>query len=214
MVEKYMSIITNFGCHGECPYCIVKKNGINVPKTTVEGLNNLIDEVKKNQCNIVSVSGGGDPLHNYEKHTDYYSKLIDLLVENNIPLEMHTSYIENGFPIGGCHRVVYHLRDSEDLFKIKRWGREKVRVVFVVTANYTITDLIRISRIVDTSSEIDEISFRQLVGENYETKYYHHDILQWGHKEGLWHYIEQNDYNLYYVNGEVHSKFSEISNAA
>lgn len=108
--------------------------------------------MKENGCNIVSISGGEDPLHNYEKHTDYYAKLIDMLVENNIPLEMHTSYVDNGFPIGGCHRVVYHLQDMDQLYEIKRWGKEKV----------------------------------------------------------LWHYIEQNDYNLYYVNGKVYEKFSDI----
>lgn len=31
---KYMSIITNFGCHYKCPYCIVKENNLHIPKTT------------------------------------------------------------------------------------------------------------------------------------------------------------------------------------
>lgn len=209
-MDKYLSIITNFGCHGKCPYCIVRENGIDVPKTTLEGLDNLINEVKKNKCNIVSVSGGGDPLHNYEKHTDYYAKLIDMLVENDIPLEMHTSYIDNGFPIGGCHRVVYHLQDMDQLYDIKRWGKEKVRVVFVVTGRFTVGDLILITRAVEALPDIDELSFRQLVGNNYETMYYNHETLKWGHEKGLWHYIEQNDYNLYYVNGEIFTEFSEI----
>lgn len=31
---KCMSIITNFGCHYKCPYCIVKEN--NLPKDAME----------------------------------------------------------------------------------------------------------------------------------------------------------------------------------
>lgn len=26
MNDKYLSVITNFGCHYSCPYCIVKNN--------------------------------------------------------------------------------------------------------------------------------------------------------------------------------------------
>ena len=41
MQEKYLSIITNFGCHYTCPYCIVRENGLSIPKTTLAGLDNL-----------------------------------------------------------------------------------------------------------------------------------------------------------------------------
>lgn len=209
-MDKYLSIITNFGCHWDCPYCIVKKNGITVPKTTLLGLDNLIHSFKENECNIISVSGGGDPLHSYHRHTDYYARLIDLCVDNNIPLEMHTSYIDNQFPTGGCYRVVYHAHDRKQLYRIRRCGSEKVRVVFVATQEMTIEDLLLISKVVDESDDIDELSFRQMVDANYETRYYHHDVLQWGHDKKLWHYIVQDDYNLYYVNGEIYTEFSKI----
>ena len=65
---QYMSIITNFGCHYKCPYCIVKENNLHIPRTTLAGLDNLEEALKENGCNIVSISGGGDPLHEYEKH--------------------------------------------------------------------------------------------------------------------------------------------------
>lgn len=38
---RYMSIITNFGCHYKCPYCIVKENNLHIPRTTLAGLDNL-----------------------------------------------------------------------------------------------------------------------------------------------------------------------------
>lgn len=70
-MEKYLSIITNFGCHGKCPYCIVRENGIKVPKTTLGGLDNLTKALKETNRDIISISGGGDPLHEYEKHVDW-----------------------------------------------------------------------------------------------------------------------------------------------
>ena len=45
-MDKYLSIITNFGCHGRCPYCIVRENGIKVPKSTIGGLDKLEDAIK------------------------------------------------------------------------------------------------------------------------------------------------------------------------
>ena len=56
-MDKYLSIITNFGCHYKCPYCIVRNNGIKVPTTTLDGLDALEDAIKENGANIVSVPG-------------------------------------------------------------------------------------------------------------------------------------------------------------
>lgn len=59
MNDKYISIITNFGCHYTCPYCIVKNNNLDIPRTTINGLDSLWLEIVRNQCNWVSLSGGG-----------------------------------------------------------------------------------------------------------------------------------------------------------
>lgn len=56
-MDKYLSVITNFGCHGRCPYCIVRENGIKVPKSTVDGLDKLEDATTLTGANIVSISG-------------------------------------------------------------------------------------------------------------------------------------------------------------
>ena len=51
-MDKYLSVITNFGCHGRCPYCIVRENGIKVPKSTVDGLDKLEDAITLTGANI------------------------------------------------------------------------------------------------------------------------------------------------------------------
>lgn len=78
MNDKYISIITNFGCHYTCPYCIVKNNNLDIPRTTINGLDSLWFEIVRNQCNWVSLSGGGDPLWHYSEHKDWYDKFLKL----------------------------------------------------------------------------------------------------------------------------------------
>lgn len=206
-VDKYMSIITNFGCHYTCPYCIVKNNNLKIPKTTLRGLCELNAEIKNNNCNIISISGGGDPLYEYEKHKDYYGKLFEIAT---LPLELHTSYIKSTFPIAKMKRVVYHIRSIDSLYNIQRKGSEIIRVVLVATKELTKRDILKISKFVELSKIIDELSFRQMVNGEYGIEYFNHNLLVRGHNIGLWHYIKQNDYNLYFVNGKVYRKFSEI----
>lgn len=209
-MDKYLSIITNFGCHFTCPYCIVKNNNIDVPETTIESLEMLKDAVKAEGANIISVSGGGDPLFNYLEHAEYYHRLFELCHEMDIPLEMHTSYINSPFPYMRCHRVVYHCRNISDLSKIRRYGNEIVRVVFVVTEEFTRDLIYSISNYVNYSPKIDELSFRQMVDKDYRVTDYCQDFLRSGHKQ-LWWYIDQGDYNTYFVNGKIYYKFSDIS---
>ena len=35
-MNGHYSVITNFGCHWTCPYCIVRKTGLNVPVTDMQ----------------------------------------------------------------------------------------------------------------------------------------------------------------------------------
>lgn len=215
---KYMSIITNFGCHYKCPYCIVKENNLHIPKTTLAGLDNLEETLRENECNIISISGGGDPLYEYDKHVDWYRKLFGIVCKcringnaSRIPVEMHTSYMtdETTFPFYDCYRVVYHANSFDQLSHIRRTGDEIVRVVFVVTAEYTVTDIMDIALFAKNSSEIDELSFRQFVDGEYTEQHYLEDYLRMGHKK-LWWYIEQNDYNLYYAENKISTRYRDF----
>lgn len=212
-MDKYLSIITNFGCHGKCPYCIVRENGIKVPESTLRGLDNLEQAIRDTEATIVSVSGGGDPLHGYDTRpvvSMYLGIVMGVCRNEDIPLEMHTSYLESRFPYHFCKRVVYHLHNLDDLLKVRRHGKEIVRVVFVATQDLTQDDIVWISKTVQHSDQIDELSFRQMVDGNYQTTYYNADFLKDGHEKGLRHYIEQKDYNTYYAENKIYTKFSEI----
>ena len=212
MKDKYMSVITNFGCHYTCPYCIVKNNNLNIPKTTIEGLDSLQHEILKNECNWVSISGGGDPLWNYDEHVDWYVKLFANTV--GCKRELHTSLLgvpgRNLSPHWLFDRVVYHVHSLEQLYYIKSLNKDQiVRVVFVVTENFTEDMIDRITTFCANSEDIDELSFRQMVDNHYEKTYYCHDYLKAGHGK-LWWYIEQDDYNLYYCENKVYTEYRSI----
>ncbi len=78
-----------------------------------------------------------------------------------------------------------------------------------MTAEYTIKDIMDIALFVKNSPDIDELSFRQLVDDNYEEKHYLEEYLRMGHKK-LWWYIEQNDYNLYYAENQVSTRYRDF----
>lgn len=187
MNDKYISIITNFGCHYTCPYCIVKNNNLNIPKTTINGLDSLWLETVRNQCNWISLSGGGDPLWHYSEHKDWYDKFFEITEDLN--RELHTS-LPNvpGVPYEAFDRVVYHLHSLEQLYNIKRQNCAIVRVVFVVTENFTEDLINRIAVFCANSDDIDELSFRQMVDNHYQETYYFYEYLKAGHKK-LWWYI-------------------------
>lgn len=216
--NKYLSVITNFGCHYKCPYCIVKNCGIDIPKTTVEGLQGLEAAIRKYECNWVSISGGGDPFYKLEEHIDWWNEFFDITTEPSlgVKLELHTSYLsdtyeDEGNPLWPFNRVVYHCHDISDLFRIKRYGGQIVRVVYVVTENFTEEKINDISTIVKHHPYIDELSFRQMVDSDYQVTHYCEDYLKAGHKKNWW-YIEQRDYNIYYAENEVKFKYEDFQN--
>ena len=210
--NKYLSILTNFGCHFSCPYCVVKNCGIDIPKTTVEGLQGLGRAIEKYECGWVSISGGGDPFYKLEEHIDWWNKFLEIMEDyGDVHLELHTSYLTDEFdedasPFWPFSRVVYHCRNISDLFRIKRFGDQIVRVMYVVTETATQEKIDDIAAIVAHHPEIDELSFRQMVDNNYQTTHYCEEYLKAGHGD-RWFYIQQGDYNLYYVENEVSTKY-------
>lgn len=219
MDDKYLSIITNFGCHYSCPECIVRNNKLKMTPTEEHSSYMQLEHVLKNECNDcnwVSVSGGGDPLYHWWEHQAWWTGFFSVCKELGRKIELHTSYYDfdhdDGilmFPFEQFDRVVYHLHCAEELYKICRRGKEIVRVVFVVDDSMDEYEVSKISAIVQESDDIDELTFRQYVDENYKETYYLHDLLLAGHKKAWW-YVTQCDYNTYYHNGKLYTKYTDI----
>ena len=184
----------------ELPVALVKRNFVTCK---------LYDEIINNGCNWVSLSGGGDPLYNYEKNKSWFRRFFRN-IPRGVKTELHTSYTNyNGEVYAPYDRVVYHLRNIDDIDYILRENGQTVRVVFVVTEKFTPELIDRIADKVSRNPRIDELSFRQMVDGEYNTKHYCEDYLKNGHKK-KWYYIEQNDYNLYYVENKISYKYEDF----
>ena len=76
-----------------------------MPKSTVDGLDKLEDAITLTGANIVSISGGGDPLYRYSDNPlvpMYLGMVMGICIKAGIPMEMHTSYTESEFPYHFC----------------------------------------------------------------------------------------------------------------
>lgn len=98
MSERDFSIITNFGCHYQCPYCITKKTGMRLPETdTLEVAKTVIQLIDEDEIDFLSFSGGGDPMHGIldngrpTQRAAWYALLQAVCRDHYIETEMHTS---------------------------------------------------------------------------------------------------------------------------
>lgn len=210
--NRNYSIITNFGCHYTCPYCIVKNNNLGIPETnTAQTAKTVLKLHREGKIDFLSYSGGGDPCYMIDDERIYLFKWIQNLLTGK-EIEMHTSYVRSRLNRETdlfFNRIVYHCLAKEQIRKIKQINNEIIRVVFVVQEHFT-EDYIRdIVAEVRANPLVTELSFRQRVNENYETTYTLHEYLQAGHK-GDWYYIEQDDYNNYIVNDKVYTSYSDF----
>lgn len=217
--KRILSILTNFGCHWGCRYCVYRENGIKIKTTDfiTFGWRELEEQLKLHKGELVSISGGGDPLYDYNKDThrskEFYNKLFFLLNKYNCKLELHTSFLIEEFPYDKCERVVFHLTMptqiglvNNRLFELPKL----VRVVYVVQDYYNKALINQIVKSVkDSNNAVNELSFRQMIGNNGETNYYCHDYLKEGHKKD-WYYIEQADYNEYFVQDHIEKEYLNI----
>lgn len=219
MEDKILSILTNFGCHFGCSYCVYRENGINIPSTHVStfGWKELEEQLKLHKGELISISGGGDPLYNYDNHQNktFYNILFELLEKYDCTLELHTSMINQSFPYGKCERVVFHFTMPSQISMLNLLNGKInlidpiIRVVYVVQEHYTNHLIHEIEREVTLSSYVEELSFRQMIGTDGKAQCYCHEYLKKGH--GIyWYYIEQCDYNEYFVQNHMEKEYLSI----
>ena len=197
---KYLTIVTNF----EGP-------DIGVPLTKLSSLDMLKAAVQFEKAKAVRVTGGSDPLFEYEKHQKYFQRLFRACREIDIPVELETACIESEFPYKKCSRVIYHLNDFDKLATIVRHGQEIVRVVFVVDKSCTLDLIDKVTVFCDASDIIDELHFRV----KYEDKGSGlakccREYLSKEH-DGSWRFVEKFEESPpYFVNGEIRYHWSDI----
>lgn len=196
---KYLTIITNF----EGPH-------IGVPATTISSLDKLKAAVEFEKAEAISVTGG-DPLFEYENHQKYFRRLLRACREMNIPIELHTACIDTEFPYEKCMRVIYHLRNFDQLESIVRHGQEGVRVTFTLNKGWTLDRIDKVVKFCESSDAIDELYFRRASERGYGIAPCCEEYLREGNGK-RWTYVERFEENPpYFVNGTIYYEFSDIS---
>lgn len=226
-MNGHYSVITNFGCHWTCPYCIVRKTGLNVPVTDMQAtLRTISRESEHHPMRFLSFSGGGDPLFpmrepEASKRVAFYREAIHRAGDWLTETEIHTSYFQCRRNVAQVmqqirfSRVVYHMRptslsDDVALALPRKWfDSQKVRVVYVVTPDFTPERIDRIADLVAGNNVVNELSFRQKVNPDNTIDHTCEKYLKAGHQKRWW-YIQQDDYNMYVVNDRLYTRFSDI----
>lgn len=109
--------------------------------------------------------------------------------------------------------LFFHCNSLDDIFAVDEVDCKKVpkRVVFVVEERMNTGYIDTASNIVKFyCNEVDQLSFRQLIKENYQISYHLYNYLKAGHDRKDWYYIEQGDYNTYFINGDTKEKYSDL----
>lgn len=216
-VTKY-SIITNFGCHHECPYCI--SNAIQVPPTDMAmTAKTAHDMFKFKGLDKLDFSGGGDPLWNLDGERLEWFKSInnDARYYHCRQRSVHTSLYEEATNLSdsGFTLVALHLKEPWEIDTIDRIeGIKIIRAVFVVTPDYTEDRLKDILARFRANKGVNQLTFRQMVRpDGTVDNTLREDLTYGGHGyANFWHYTVQDDYSSgYIVNGRVYSKFADIA---
>jgi len=174
-MNKGISIITSFGCPYDCWYCIMKQHSLykyDKPFDYVK-LSKFLEDNK--DTSELSISGGGDPLNNFNKNKDFYYKFLFPKVEkigmNNMDgIDIHTRIpiydIDLWKHINRCVFSIDFVDGNIKNEKFIRWIFDnklcKLRLFHAVLDTTTDSD---IEKLIELSKELDcQISIKQLHG--------------------------------------------------
>lgn len=205
-MKKGISIITDFGCPNNCWYCIWKNNTNNLKDKPKFDYDKLFDFLNENKhLGKVSISGGGDPLHNYFGNLNFWIWLIKTCEELNIKIDIHTreKLTKQRFWSKHVNLCAFSCdKLSEDKEYLEYLSQlTKVRIVHVVT-NRTTNEMIE-EFILFCDENNCQLTLKQLTGFSDNNRY--NEIKQ---QHPNLFYLDYGDYNLYYMpNNIITDKF-------
>lgn len=132
---------------------------------------------------------------------------IEEILEDVLKQYQRVGYQTQVLRLKNTGEVLVSLRMGRVIANMKISMRDQIELRKL--HDMTEQDVLFIAGYVAGSGEIDELSFRQRVDENYKETYHLHELLTKYHKK-LWRYITQSDYNLYFHNGRVYTKYTDI----
>lgn len=205
-MKKNISIITNFGCEHKCWYCIWKRHSLSKIESDFD-FKKIRDFVNSNKgkADKVSISGGGDPLYDFENNRhSFWDKIFCIVNDTKMNLDIHTRvrlYDDTFWK--KIHKVALSSDSlEEDKEYIEYLSKlTKVRVVHVVT-EFTTKDLIQ-SYSSYLSDKGIQLTLKELHGFDDKGRY---DELKKEFQDLF--FLDSDDYNIYYFpDNTIQEKF-------
>jgi hypothetical protein len=145
-MNKNISIITNWGCHANCWYCVWKTHPLKniCPPTDWRELNNFLCQYAVDGIDKVSISGGGDCLYKYEDHKEWWDKLFNICNKFEMRVDVHSRYkFYNSDFWKNINRVVVSSDNFYDDLQYFAWIIKyvKLRIVHVATDKSTLQQI-------------------------------------------------------------------------
>jgi organic radical activating enzyme len=202
-----VSIITNFGCSADCWYCIWKRHPLHHYFQTAQNTNwEKLEAFLKHHAHKgkVSISGGGDPLYQFTKNTDWWKNLFKLCRKNKMLIDIHT---REKLHDDNFWRTINRCAFSSDLLDddVQHLNYlttvTQLRIVHVVTSK---TQLHNIEKYIEFCSRTNS----QLTLKELEMYNDHQRYQQLKNSYPNQFYLDTKDYNIYYMpNNNIHTKF-------
>lgn len=172
--NKGFTIITNFRCDCNCPYCITKHHPILQNEITDK---NKIDWkylekcISESDAPTVNLSGGGDPFYNWQNNLDFYDHVYNLATKYGKKLDIHTRILPTDMELVKKFRKIALSIESYDIKAMKRLQvmlpeiekTTKLRVINVLNERMTTEDCLNYIEKMH-SIGVKQITFRQMFG--------------------------------------------------
>ena len=212
-----ISIITNFGCSNNCWYCVMKKHPLfNIQhEWNYSKMDKFIKAHKK--YDRISISGGGEPLNDIEKHREFWNFVKKEKEKYNLLVSVHTrSTCISPLILKklGIDKIVLSIDNPErkqTKFILDCIAKGlKMRAVHVATKNSRKSDIESfINFCIDNKVEF---SIKKLHGYDDGNMFLNlKDIIYKGKKKAIFNnikFIEDKDYNMYYMpDNTIRDKF-------
>jgi len=198
---KNISIITDFGCNRNCWYCVWKNHSLNFQKK-IETNWKKVEEflIKYNRLNKVSISGGGDPLYDYNKNCQWWNSLFSICNKIEMKIDIHTreKIYDDGFwqQINRCVFSCDKLENTDIDFFNYVSKLAFLRLACVITKDTTenqIDTLISFA----TKNNI-ELTFKQLHGFSDDNNFNKFKKIYLNS-----FFLEDGDYNIYFMPNNI-----------
>lgn len=196
-----LSIITAFGCRFNCPYCIWRQEGRGYDPYFYDRAR-WLSSFYQNVNETFSISGGGDPLEDFNLHERFWGRIEALCESRKIQYDIHTSfYTISKRPFKSIRKMVVHIRNQN--FR----AIYADRVVMVVNNELTVEGM----RLFEHSHPYIELSYREVVGDGFKPS---EDVLAFAQniqsRRLNGRFIRQDDYNQYlFPDGSIRTVFRD-----